>query len=507
MELNLLSWRDTVLQRFRLFRRDPPGTNYWLMFILGVVSFFPYLYAWSLQDLRQHTPGFLVAFFAAFILYGIVTNLALKTSTPPGVGFLVVVFGIALVFNVLLIFTPPTLSDDMYRYIWDGRVQAQGISPYRYAPDDPRLVELRDPEIWQFINRKSVVTVYPPAAESIFALLYRLRPDSVRWFQSWAVGMALCAGVLLLGLLRDLDRSPGRVLIYLWSPLLIFETAHSAHLDGLLLPLLVGAWWARVRERDTLVGVLIGIATAMKFYPVLLLPALWRPNHPKGRWRMPLAFLATLAISYLPYWIQSGTDVIGFLPGYARERFNISPPLVWLFRSLPVWLDLNPGTQFSDAQRILSIFSLAVLGLVSLIMILRPATSGEQAIRRSIWPIGIFTLLNLNLFSWYLLWVLPLLAIFMQVQTLRFSIGSGTISAMELTLPRIDAWTGWWLFTGLVALSYTFFIRWSTVPLARQAQFWPLYAFLALGLLRWLRQPDSMWWRSRSLSLKGDAEQ
>ena len=224
---------------------DAQVTSSGLVILLGLASFFPYLYAWYLGDLRVHMPGFLVAFVAAFILYGIATILVLKMNARPARRLIIAIFGIALILNALLVFTSPSLSDDMYRYVWDGRVQAQGISPYSYAPDDLELFGLRDRSVWRFINRKSVVTVYPPAAELLFALSWRIRPDSVRWFQALAAGMALLAGALLIGLLRDLNRSPTRVLIYLWSPLLIFETAHAAHLDGLILPLLVGAWWAR----------------------------------------------------------------------------------------------------------------------------------------------------------------------------------------------------------------------------------------------------------------------
>ena len=144
-----------------------------------------------------------------------------------------------------------------------------------------------------------------------------------------------------MGLLRALGRSPVRVLIYLWSPLLAFETAHAAHMDGLILPLLVGAWWARVKERDSLVGILLGLATAMKFYPALLLPALWRPSHPQQSWRMPLAFAATVFVTYLPYLTTNGSGVIGFLPKYLREQFNVGP-LAHLLFSLFYRFDLDP---------------------------------------------------------------------------------------------------------------------------------------------------------------------
>lgn len=429
--------------------------------ILGSLLLLPYLAAWWLSDLRQHTTGFEILFFSAFALYAGAIILALRHETFSK-RELMAAFALAAAMQGFLIFTPPTLSDDMYRYVWDGRVQAQGTSPYRYPPKASQLAHLRDKAVWPKINRKASVTVYPPATELTYALLWRIRPDSVRWFQIVMAASGLLAGGLLVGLLQALGRSPSRVLIYLWSPLLIFETAHAAHVDALLLPLLVGAWWARVKERDSLVGVLLGLATAMKFYPALLLPALWRPQHPQGRWRLPVAFGVTVLVTYLPYLLRYGDEVIGFLPTYLREQFNIGP-LVNLLISFFNGLDF-------EARQNVGLLLLAILALLSMIMVVRPAKDGMTALRRCIWLIGAYTLLSYNLFSWYLLWLLPLLALFVEPgRWLGF---------------RGDAWTGWWLFSGLIALSYTFFIHWQPVPAAQWAQFWPLYLFLAVDLAR-----------------------
>jgi hypothetical protein len=336
------------------------------------------------------------------------------------------------------------------------------MSPYRYPPKAPELAHLRDQTVWPLINRKASITVYPPAAEMAYALLWRIRPDSVRWFQMAMAASGLLAGGLLVGLLRALGRSPTRALIYLWSPLLAFETAHAAHVDGLILPLLVGAGWARVKERDTLVGVLLGLAAAMKFYPALLLPALWRPHHAQGRWRLPLAFALTFSASYLPYLLAYGPEVIGFLPKYLREQFNVGP-LVELIRAgmAAFGLDYRQGVVW---------LLLGLLVVIGLVMMVRPASDGETALRRCIWFIGAYILLTHNLFSWYVLWLLPLLALFIQ---------PGPYLGL-----RADAWSGWWLFSGLIALSYTFFITWKPIPLAQWAQFWPLYLLLSLDLVR-----------------------
>jgi hypothetical protein len=297
-----------------------------------------------------------------------------------------------------------------------------------------------------------------------YALLWYIWPDSVRWFQIVMGFGGLLAGGLLVGLLRATGRSPTRVLIYLWSPLLIFETAHAAHVDGLVLPLLVGVWWARVRERDGLAGALLGLATAIKLYPVILLPALWRLSHPQGRWRLPLAFLAPLAASYLPYWFSSGTQVIGFLPHYFTERFNLGLA-GWLIPLL-THFGINP-------DRGVFWLTFAVLAIHTGWMVWRPAPDAETAVRRCIWLIGSFTLLTQNLFSWYMLWLLPLLALFLR---------PGSFWGL-----RFDAWTGWWLFCGLIMLSYTFFIDWRPVPAAIWTQFLPLYLFLLIDLVRQLK--------------------
>jgi hypothetical protein len=428
----------------------------------GLASLVPYFYALQLHDLRQHTVEFEAAFFVAFALYAGVTVWALRLRAFSSRALLAS-FAVATAMQAVLIFTPPTLSDDMYRYVWDGRVQAQGISPYRYPPEAPELRILRDAPVWRFVNRKQAVTVYPPGAELAYALAWRIRPDSVRWFQMVMALGGLLAGGLLVGLLRDMGRSAARVLIYLWSPLLAFETAHAAHVDGLLLPLLVGAWWARVRERDGLVGVLLGLATAIKFYPAILLPALWRPRHAQGRWRLPLAFLLTLAACYLPYVFVSGTQVLGYLPNYFRERFNMGLAGELIPRFIHWGIDPHQG---------MFVLTAGVLVMLGGWMVLRPAHNGEKAVRRCVWLIGAFTLLTQNLFAWYMLWLLPLIALFLR---------PGRLLGL-----RADAWTGWWLFCGLVALSYTFFIDWRPVRAALWAQFLPLYALLMADAAAWM---------------------
>jgi alpha-1,6-mannosyltransferase len=439
-----------------------------LLAILGVLLIALYIGAFVLGDLRKHTVEFEWLFFSAFTLYGVACFISLPSQQVDR-RTLFGILAMTILMQGALIFSRPTLSDDMYRYVWDGRVQAQGISPYRYPPNAPELLYLRDKDVYPSINRKPVVTIYPPAAETAYFLLWRIWPDNIHWFQAVMAAGGLLAGILLMGLLKDLGASPARALIFLWSPLFIFETAHAAHADGLVLPFLVGAWWARARKRDALTGFLIGVATAMKFYPALLLPFLWRPQDAKGRWSMPLTFFIAIGMFYAPYVLASEASVFGYLPRYFKETFNISP-------LLSTWNHFLGVLHLNVPYRLVGL-SIGTILIAATWCVFHPTEEAATALRRCIWPIGVVTLFSQDLFAWYMLWLLPLIAVFLQPSIVKWK---------TLTLPKLDAWTGWWLFCGLIALSYTFFIHWKPIQAALYVQFLPLYALFAIDGVRFL---------------------
>ena len=363
-------------------------STFGLLSVIGGTSILFYGYAFWLKDLRQQTVPFEWVFFILFGLYLLAGWQVLQEKAPVTRRLLILIFGFAFLYRAILVFTQPALSDDMYRYVWDGRVQAQQISPYTYPPDAPELADLRDEAIWPAINRKSVVTVYPAGAELAFAFLWRIWPDNVHWFQGVMAFGDLIAAVILCFLLRAMGRSPRLVLIYLWHPLVIFEVAHAAHVDGLVLPFLVGAWLARKSGRDALTGLLLGLAASLKLYPALLLPVLWRLRNERGRfrpsWVMPLAFLVGFVTPYLPY-LSNGTGVIGFLPAYFHEQFNFlltGPLYFWVYQA------------GGRPELVINVLIALVLAVIYLFFLFRPAANAETALRRSIWPIGAYTLLD-----------------------------------------------------------------------------------------------------------------
>lgn len=471
------------------------------LFLLGFLLLGAYIsYVLSLRDQRLHDGSFERTFLLTFVLYACAVWLILRNpdrslplsmesraaaDRPVRFGQILLVFAFGIAFRAVLIFSQPELSSDMYRYVWDGRVQANGINPYLYPPSAPEVAHLRDEIIWTSINRKEAVTVYPAGAELAFAALWRVWPDNVHWFQIVMAAGDLLAGALLVALLLALKQNPLTALIYIWSPLVIVETAHSAHVDGLVLPLLVGAWLSRVKGRDGLTGLLLGVATAIKLYPVLLLPVLWRTREENGAFRptlsTPLTFLAGFLIPYLPY-LSAGTGVIGFLPDYLKEQSN--PGLAFLIGLLAQEVGAHPE------QIILLILFITLAVIYFVLFYLRPPANGMVAIRRCIWPIGAFTLLTQNLFPWYMLWLVPLLALFLPASSFGTQASLGGFP--------ISSWTGWWLFCCLIPISYPFFVPSGNLllrVLLSLIQLLPLYAFLAYDFYHWLQrrrqsQPD-----------------
>jgi len=322
---------------------------------------------------------------------------------PPGSGLriaAILLLGAAMRLAVFV--PPPLLSTDVYRYVWDGRVQVAGVNPYRHLPVAPELRPLRDQgtgpaAIYPNINRADFApTIYPPAAQALFALV------GLAWPTIWGMKAAMLAfdaitAAAALLLLRAACLPGERVLIYAWNPLVVWEFAGGAHVDAGAVGLSALAILAAVRCRPALAGAALGLAVLCKLLPAALFPALWR------RWdlRMPLAIGVVVAAGYACY-AGAGWRVLGYLPGYASEEGLGSGSGAFLLRlgavlgPVPSWA--GPGYAV-----------LALLGLLTLALaIVRrplPANPAERAgiiCRDALW-LGTATMAALSPhYPWYL---------------------------------------------------------------------------------------------------------
>ena len=252
----------------------------------------------ALGDVREHLGRFYGWFAAAFVIY--LAALAIvrraeqaRTSSWRALAWVAV---IAAACRLIMVGATPTLSDDVYRYRWDGRVQLAGLDPYAAAPDDPSLQRLRDDD-FAHINFPHLRTVYPPLAE----LAFRCGASLGRTVMSQKlvfVAAELMLALSLWSLLWRRGRSPLWIAAYAWHPLAMLEIAGSGHNDSLGMAWLwagLAAWEARSR-----LGAAVAWAAAFlsKFLSLALVPWWWFRRAGDGRrWLGLFLGLALLPIA------------------------------------------------------------------------------------------------------------------------------------------------------------------------------------------------------------------
>lgn len=357
--------------------------------------------------------------------------LVLRTSTRQSVA-LILLGGIAMQLAALC--APPRSSDDLYRYIWDGRVQAEGIDPYRYVPAAPQLSRLRDPFLWPAngphcvtvgqalaaragpelapgctrINLPAVHTIYPPVAEAYFAAVYEVSPPdsgSVP-IQAGAALLAMATTVLLMAGLRSLGRDPRLAVLWAWCPAVGLEAGNNGHVDVLAAFLTVAALLTLARaggwRRAAAGGVLLGLAVATKITPVLAAPAVLR--------RRPVVVAvaaagATMTV-YLPHLLAVGSQVIGFLPGYLTAQ-GYSSGSRFLLLSLVV-----PG-------RWAAVAAVAVLASAGVAVLAR--ADPDRPWRGAVVMTGTALIVTTPWISWYSLLLVALVALDGQAEWLALA--------------------------------------------------------------------------------------
>jgi hypothetical protein len=248
---------------------------------------------------------------------------------------------VALLLRLFFVAGPPQLSDDLYRYLWDGQQLRQGGNPYAAAPA-VASASIEQEAIRGKINHPELVTIYPPAAQLLFGV-GTLFGNGASGFKLFLVLLDLLMCMVLLRLLAVLHRPPWWVILYAWNPLPILEIASSGHIDGAAALLLLAAVLLLIRKNDNnpeqgqrvavnlgrsqrsaptaisqwLAGGLFGAAVLVKLLPLVFLPALLLLC--RGVWRFFLGgvSLCTLLLCLL-FWPEL-TNGLATLDLYLRN--------------------------------------------------------------------------------------------------------------------------------------------------------------------------------------------
>ena len=343
------------------------------------------------------------AYIGIAVITGILTYAAaVLAGRAQGPRVLIFILTLAIAFRGYALFFEPFLSSDIYRYIWDGIVQAHGINPYRFVPADPALAHLRDAAIYPNINRADyALTIYPPVAQFFFFLVTRFGASTVV-MRVALLGCEAVSVLLMLSFLRRLRQPLTLIVAYAWHPLPIWEIANGGHVDVLMVALMLLGIWIAVLGRVQYGELAIALASLVKPFAAPALAAIWRP----WDWKMPLSVIVTVLVCYLPY-LTVGWGVLGFLPsGYLSEEGLVSGEGFWL---LSLW-----RLAFGEMRYDVACYAVLAIALL-LTLSFRVAFRRERTAGTTLMDVNMLLLAVLLLLSpsypWYFLIIIPFLAL------------------------------------------------------------------------------------------------
>ena len=230
---------------------------------------------------------------------------ALHLSEPPK-WFLPLAVVVALLVQLSFLNLPPIGSDDVYRYMWDGKVQSFGIDPYRYAPNDAALDSLHSSLVPASVNHPDMKSVYFPVTQWLFYAAYSLSQESIWGFKLLLLLAQTATVIALFILLKKLRIPPKYVLLFALCPLPLLQFGLDAHIDAVGLPLLIFGLALYLDSRKTIAYVLFALSVSIKPVALLLLPVLFLSEKgSREKSKVLLVPSVILAGQFLPYVFSS----------------------------------------------------------------------------------------------------------------------------------------------------------------------------------------------------------
>ncbi|MCI0652531.1 MAG: hypothetical protein L0Z55_11695 [Planctomycetes bacterium] len=367
--------------------------------------------------------------------------------TPNRDGALRSLFIAGALIRLAFLFHEPYFSDDAYRYLWDGRVQSTGRSPYGIAPADPQLADVEsgvaaERRVRARVNHPELPTIYPPVLEVVFhavaladRVLAPLGLDPLLIWRLFLLAAEMAVAALVAAALKQSGRDPRFVVLYLWHPLPVVESIWSAHAECVAVLLLISGLWLLASNQGARAGIALGLAAAAKLLPAGLLLHVVRRF---GAWPAALA-AGVITISAIPFLSTDIQRAAAGLRAYSESwYFNDA-----LFHPLGALFGVDVENAAAAETQILR---RALYGMMAAL-----ALAGGYWIRdpyrAALWVAGVFVLLTPTLHPWYLLWVLPCA---LACGSRSWLILTVTVLSSYLTVVQAKAGSGDWSVSGWI---------------------------------------------------------
>lgn len=354
---------------------------------------------------REQSSILFLSYFSAFFAYFWLSRSELSLKTA-------LILGISL--RLLLFLGMPTLSDDVYRFIWDGTLVGNGINPYGHLPDyylDQQLEGLSN-DLFNQLNSKPYFSIYPPFNQLIFWIATQLgasswlvATNSIRLF---LMGADLGSFLVLRQLLVRSQKNPMLSNWYWLNPLVILEFTGNIHFEGLMIFFILLALYALHEKNWWYAGAALGLAAATKLIPLILLPAVLFKHWMKNGIGITAIAITVMLMTFMPLLID--LDLSGFISSFGLyfKKFEFNASVYFLLRELGFWIKgyniigtLGPVLGIASFTGIVLISGIGVAKKWSLPQIFLFSWTTYLLLSTTVHPWYVLPLITLGLLSGY----------------------------------------------------------------------------------------------------------
>jgi hypothetical protein len=400
-----------------------------VLFLLLSEGFYLLLYT----NITSKISTFLVVSLLNSGLYILLWILIRRESIPNTLNTVVMLILFGVVSRGSVVFLEPAASDDIYRYIWDGKVQANGIDPYRYAPVDSALIGLHSEMLPKRMNHPEMKTIYPPFAQWFFWLTYEFVGESTTGFKIPLLLAELATMVLLALLMKEMKLPSKTIALYALCPLPIMQFMVDGHVDAIVFPflLLFLLLWMKRKEVSALFA--YGFSIVSKLLPLIFLPLIVKEERKTRKVLVIVIPLIVVVAAYAPY------SIVGGSPFEALSIFSSN----WVFNNL--LFDLIYGLVRNNQTAHLIAAGLIASWLVYVTFSKKPLVGKMFA------ALFGFLLLSPTVHPWYVTWLAVLLPFHFRWSGLAFV----TLVNLANFVPYRYILTGvWWQPGWLTCIEY-----------------------------------------------------
>lgn len=336
-------------------------------------------------------PQIIIGFGISFLAY---INLLQTGKTK-------LLWSVSMLASMMTVFSIPALSDDVYRFLWDGSLTVAGMNPFAVLPEDFQ-VQATDFQLFllERMNSPTYYSVYPAVLQLLFASASYL-------FSSWLIGqvvflklLLLCsqiaAAYFLVSLLGLTARNSKVALVYFLNPLVIVELMGNMHFEVLMIAFLIASLYCLWRKQYAWAGILLALSVGTKLVTLMILPFLLRKIWQKGFRPFSLAFTLSMLVLFVPILYFSFNNFGQGLDLYF-QKFEFNASVYYILRSIGYWIKgYNVIGSLGPAMAVVSGISILYLAYR------KQSISLESICSASCIAFSIYLLLATTVHPWYI---------------------------------------------------------------------------------------------------------